>query len=291
MILYDTFLFSEPHESNLLYLKFVLGDSLVDKWIIQENHYTLQGEPKDVHAQKIIESEERFAPYRNKVLYATANNPIVNGKDENHNFLREKVQRTFCLDLTLQFENPSTYFIVSDVDEMFDFTDENRKQRFIETCNNCVDFTFWIQRMRYWYDYDNRCYLDDIHIPVVPVRALSKDTLAMCRHYKDYDRCFGGLENPIAFEYSYVFKTIEDLYRKKQTYAHTGFTLESLEEGLKLNAWPRPKERGERRGPHDFFETVELTPENSPLYVRENLETLKTNTVDKSYKENRARIL
>lgn len=292
MIIYDTFLFSEPHEADLLYLKCVLEDSGVDGWFVQENVFTLQGDPKQLHALDIVLSQDRFQPFRHKIHFSNLNNKVLEGKDENHNFLRERNQRVAFLSgssSTFQVDQ-DTYFIVSDVDEMIDFSDEDRSKRFKEACKQNKERAFWIQRMRYWYDYDNRCYLDDIHIPVVPIHLLhysGAGVIPQSRHFKDYSRCYGGLDNPIAFEYSYVFKTIEDLYRKKCTYAHTGFTMESLEEALKLNAWPRPKERGESRGPHDFFETVELTPENSPKYVRENLELIKTNIVDKNYKENR----
>jgi hypothetical protein len=292
LIIYDTFLFSEPYEADLLYLKCVLEDSGVDGWFVQENVFTLQGDPKQLHAQDIVLSQDRFQPFRHKIHFSNLNNKVIEGKDENHNFLRERNQRiAFLSSLSSTFQvNQDTYFIVSDVDEMIDFSDEDRSRRFKEACEQNKERAFWIQRMRYWYDYDNRCYLDDIHIPVVPIHLLhysGAGVIPQSRHFKDYSRCYGGLDNPIAFEYSYVFKTIEDLYRKKCTYAHTGFTMESLEEGLRTNSWPRPKERGESRGPHDFFETVELTPENSPKYVRENLELIKTNTVDKNYRENR----
>lgn len=295
----DTFLFSEPHEVDLLYLKMELEQDVVNKWIIQENSYTLQGNPKELHAKSVLDNDPRFAKFRERIAVVSLNQNFASSNDENANFVRENVQRTgFTLLTSEQMaqgmnieKGDQVFYIISDVDEMIDFSDQTRKDQFL---NIAKDQTrpFWIKRQRYWYDYDNKCFLDDLHIPIIPACCMTSPSFAYeialnARHYKNRDLCFGDLDNPMAFEYSYVFKSINDLWRKKCTYAHTNFTMESLEEGLKLNAWPRPKERGEARGPHDFFEKIELTETNSPKYVRDNLDKIKTNIVDPSYKENR----
>jgi len=296
--LIDTFLFSEPHEEDLLYLKMELEQNLVCKWVIQENSYTLQGDKKHLYAKDIL-SKPRFEKFRSRIAVVSIDCNFAQGNSENNNFVRENAQRLgFCNLTTEQLvqntgidNNSKVFFMISDVDEMIDFSNQDRLDRFVEIANKQTR-TFWIQRQRYWYDYDNMCYLDDLHIPIVPATEMNNarvphQIIMNARHYKDRDRCFGGLENPLAFEYSYVFKSIKDLWRKKCTYAHTNFTMESLKEALKLNAWPRPKERNEQRSIHDFFEKVELTESNSPKYVRDNLETLKTNIIDSSYEKNR----
>jgi len=144
--------------------------------------------------------------------------------------------------------------------------------------------------MRYWYDYDNRCYLDDIHIPAVPIRMLRSigQPAMMSRHY-DCVKYNAG-EFPIAFEYSYCFKSAEEIWRKKCTYSHTGFTKDDIDIALKCNHWVRSPNRNERVGDYqyDFFEKAILNEQNSPKYVRDNLRWLKTNIIDTNYKTNRA---
>jgi len=63
----NSFLFSEPHEKELLLLKFILENDGVDEWILLENAYTQQGEYKGLHATKIVGEDNRFAPYRHKL--------------------------------------------------------------------------------------------------------------------------------------------------------------------------------------------------------------------------------
>ncbi len=97
---------------------------------------------------------------------------------------------------------------------------------------------------------------------------------------------------PVAFEYSYCFRSFEEVMRKKRTYSHTGFCEASVRSGLACNHWPRSPNRGEVVGqePYDFFEKVELTEENSPKYVRDNLYWLRTNIVADDYKVKRKEV-
>lgn len=285
MRLIDTFLLSQPHEDDLLYLKLQLEAEYVDCFIIQQSKYSLQGILKGLWAEEILK-QERFKPYLEKI-FVVSNDTLICPDDrrENTNFQREGFQRTLFVNTPMTFLY-NDILIVSDVDEMLDLTDETRRSRFFALLNKNHDVPFWINRMRYWYDYDNRCYLRDIRIPIVPISLVSSQgygVVPQSRHWHDHAHTY-YYENPIAFEYSYVFRTLDDLWQKKQTYAHTNFTVESLEEGLRLNAWPRPKERGESRSEHDFFEKVELTEENSPRYVRDNIDSLRTNIVNKEYK-------
>ena len=285
----DTFLFSEAYEDDLLYIKFKLENDGVDYWVIQENKYTLQGDEKGIFAQEVLK-QERFAEFRNKVVVLSGDwlhRP--NEKDESVNFERENLQRTMATEFILNnFSNEDTKIIVSDTDESLDFSDCYRKDRINNIIRNTHDVVY-IGRMRYWYDYDNRCYLPNIRIPVVDISALihNPNILGQVRHWQGLT--FDAGEEPLAFEYSYVFRDMEAVWRKKCTYSHTNFTKESVEIGLECNHWPRAIERGEKIGdnPHDFFEIVELTEKNSPAYIRENLATLKTNIVNKDYKEAR----
>lgn len=286
-MLIDTFLFSDAHESDLLFLKLTLEHSYVDKFILQECSYNFKGEPKGLFANEVL-STERFIPFRDKIEVVSFDNTINQGyTDEHNNFIREKAQRTLCHNVLQQYPD-DTLILISDTDEMIDFSDDNRKQRFID--NVCKDRPSWVLRRRYWYDYDNECRLRTIRIPILPLSIArhNPDAIYQSRHYHDDARVFGTYEDPIAFEYSYVFKSKEGIFDKKKNYSHTGFNNECVQGGLYLNCWPRSKSRGEKINPEvDFFEKIELTEQNSPKYIRDNLEQLKTNIVDPNYLENR----
>lgn len=286
----DTFLFSEQHESDLLYIKFINEQSRVNWWIIQENAYTTKGEWKGLFAEEVLK-EERFAPFRDRVIVVKAQEQLSTNSEEHTNFQREGWQRTICLQVLHQIvKDPKDLILVSDVDESIDFSCDNRAKRFDEFKDSQNYDPFWISRTRYWYDYNNLCSLQSIRIPVVPAAYALHDISALpqSRHYHDENRTFKDWNNPIAFEYSYVFKTEQDVIRKHQTYAHTLLDdPEDIRRALYLNAWIRSLRRGEKRSEHDFFETVELTEKNSPKYVRDNLQSLRTGIVDPNYKENR----
>lgn len=292
MKIIDTFLFSEPHEKDLLKVKFNLENNVVDKWVILESEYTFQGQYKGFHAENILKLPE-FKDFIHKVVVIRTPegfNPLHgNVNEENKNFDRENHQRAMAIQYINQECDNEDWIMISDTDEAIDFSDNNRKNIVLDLLNSQGLTCIKIQRMRYWYDFDNRCYLKDIHIPLVKAGLIKANNQAICMRHYDITKANFNDDYAVAFEYSYCFPSLEDVWRKKQTYSHTGFTLESVENGLKYNHWPRSILRGEKVGndPYDFFERVTLEEHNSPKYVRDNLESLKTNIVDINYKENR----
>lgn len=290
MQIIDTFLFSEPHESDLLFIKLVNESPRVDWFLLQENEFTTKGEHKGLFGQQVL-AEDRFAPYRDKIIICSASDRVCDSSEEYANFHREGWQRTICGEPLNQIvKSGDDLIIVSDVDESIDFSSDERSLRFDEFASRQGSYPFWISRRRYWYDFDNLCFLPNIRIPLIQAKNIGHVSgLSQMRHYHDEDRTFKDWDNPIAFEYSYCFKQWESVQRKHVTYAHTGLSeTDDIKRALSLNAWIRSNQRGEKRGEYDFFEKVELTEANSPKYVRENLESLRTNIVDLNYKENRA---
>lgn len=302
----DTLLFSEPHESDLLYLKFVLESNFVDLWMIQENHFTTQGEYKGIFAQKMLLEEERFKPFLSKVVLCSDNEQHGTENNENVNFMREKWQRAICLKGLRDIANDHDIIVVSDVDEAIDFSDKNRIERFFDIVNQNKSQPVSIGRMRYWYDYDNRCYIPGLMIPIIPYSILRQypqliSHIRLCNNtnpksttpiISDGIKMYNAGEDPIAFEYSYVFRSIDDIWRKKTTFAHNNYVYDCLKVGLECNHFPSSPLRGDSKPgthQHDWLEKVELTEQNSPKYVRDNLEKIRTNLVDPNYKENRAK--
>src|SRR5690349_6138417 len=131
----DSFLFSEPYEKELLLLKLQLEVNGIDEWVILENAYTLQGEKKGFHARKVLESDERFLPYLSKITiiekeYETKYLPRHVMLDQ-FSFQAEHTQRDFAYDYFMDRYNEEDWIIISDVDEMMDFTDEKRYNELI----------------------------------------------------------------------------------------------------------------------------------------------------------------
>lgn len=298
MKLFDCFLFSEPMEANLLLVKFNLEKDFVHRWVLCESPYTFQGEYKGCHAAKLLSEDKRFAEFLDRIIIvnpAEGFQPLHgNTNDEGKNFERENSQRAMCLDYILKVAADNDWIMISDTDEAVDFADKTRSE-VVQSLFNVHKHVFKLQRTRYWYDFDNRCYLNDIHIPFVNVGVLRQNPQFInARHFDhiqkvNFNEGKSNDDYAVAFEYSYCFPSLQDVWRKKCTYSHTGFTLNSVEEGLSRNHWPRSALRGEKveQESDDFFEFVTLTRNNSPQYVRDNLSWLKTNIVSPDYKQNR----
>lgn len=294
MKIIDTFLFSEPHEDDLLWVKLNIQDGHVDEHIIIENAYTHQGAYKGLYANEVLK-QDRFKPFLSKIAVVSAehlHSPGVNL--EKVNFEREIIQRAYPFDYLYNKygnSNEQVRVMFTDVDECIDFSDEKRREVFISNCESFPNEPISFARLRYWYDYDNKSFLPQLRIPTIPFHLIvqNRQLMSYSRVFVNEYKHFGDINNPVGFEYSYVFRSFEDVCRKKHTYHHTGFDDESVAIGLECNHWPRPESRNEKLGneAYDFFEFVELTPENSPKFVRENLSTLKTNIVNKDYKTKR----
>lgn len=289
MKLIDTFLFSEPFESEVLLLKLMLAGNRIDQWILIENAYTFQGEYKGHFAQQIIDGDERFKPYKDRIRIISANTNILDsssGISDIQTFQVEYWQRDLATELVLQLQDEDWVF-VSDSDEAIDLTDEARYQEVLAQIASKGNQVLSPTRKRYWFDFDNE-YKNLGGIPLVPVRLLRKG-LSLSDARRTYTS--GGREkwkNIIVFEYSHCF-TMDQITRKYKTFAHVGINHADILEGLKYNQRILKKEIKSILAFSDqfFFWTVPLNKENSPKYVRENLDKLKTHVVDVNYKKNR----
>ncbi len=181
----------------------------------------------------------------------------------------------------------------SDVDEALDATDAKRLETFLLHLQRCPNKALYFCHYRYWYDFDNRCYWTNIYTPVARVGRVRQ--MGHCRLRSRPPICREDVsvrEGPLFFEYTFCFPK-EDQWKKLQSFIHDGYSKGDLDVALLTNHWVKAPPRGERvgeRGHEDWFERVELTPENSPAYVRENLERLKTNVIPVDYREHRMRL-
>lgn len=291
MKIIDTFLFSEPMEANLLLVKFNCEYDYVDKFILMENTYTSKGEYKGIFAQQLLTSDKRFEKFLDKIHIISADENVAEGVDETANFKRENWQRTICADYLFANYSDEDYIMISDTDELIDFSDEKRRQAVFSGLSNLpYNGICSLRRQRYWFDFDNICYHNALWIPLVSIGFIKiyGAHAFLARQYETPRLDTGDII--CGFEYSYCLRSSDELLVKKITFPHTGFVKKDIEDALEINSWIRSPIRGEyiqldKR--EEWFETIPLTEDNSPKYVRDNLEWLKTHVVNKNYKENR----
>ncbi|MBG9377132.1 hypothetical protein I5907_12890 [Panacibacter sp. DH6] len=292
MKIVDSFLFSEPYEKELLLLKFILEDSGVDEWIILENSYSFQGSYIGLSARKIIDGDERFAPFRSRITFIekeVATKPLEKHKiNDEDSYKVEFWQRDLAHDYFVEKYNDEDWIFISDVDEMIDFTDPQRKKELSQKITASKEQVLFIPVKRFWYDFDNE-YKVLLWRPLCSKSHLAVSGKKLHEVRVDSFRYRGRpWNNVIGFEYSSCYDKAFVL-RKFYTSTHTGFTANDMLQSLRCNHRPVHEVASLKPENDDkyFFEQVKLTESNAPLYVRTNLQKLKTNIIDPQYKKNR----
>lgn len=292
MKIVDSFLFSEVYEKELLLLKFILEDTGVDEWLLLENAYSFQGDYTGLHAKNLIDGDARFDQFKHKIT-------IISKEEQTevlpkHTFLDhlsykiEYWQRDLAYDYFMQHYSNNDWIIISDVDEMIDFTSAARKNELLKRMKNAAEGLVKFPTKRFWYDFDNAYHY------LIGNAMCSKNYLISSgkklHHVRAENRkiLYRGWKNIIAFEYSSCYDA-GFILRKFYTSTHTGYTPGDLRSALRCNQRPTSENATwkTQNNRYFFFETVNLTEANSPAYVRENLLFYKTNSIDSNYKKNR----
>jgi hypothetical protein len=291
----DTFLFSEPHEKEALLIKLMLGGDFIREWVVVENEYTFQGEYKGVFAQQVLDGDERFAPFRDRihVISASMQHPPIdyNRKDiDTQGMDSERRQRSLAQDYIISKYPDDAWVLLSDADEALDLTSFADNLFFLETkLKTAQNGMVQIPRRRFWYDFDN-LWNAVRATPIVTVARLRQATgdMGMGLLRSDYIGAVPEWERTLVFEYSYCYQK-EHILRKYQTFPHGGYTEEEILQTMHCNHIPISSFRGSKIDLHRdlWMEKVTLTEVNSPVYVRQNLETLRTSVVAINYKQNR----
>lgn len=293
MKIIDTFIILGKHETELLYLKLLTESPCVDEWIIAENHYDYRGVYKGPQIESML-SESRFDPYRDRIKTFSIDKPFVEfkkGLSDQYDPIEFAESEWSLRDL------PKPYIIdkygdkdivfVTDVDELVDFSDDYRKDKIYSELrfNTPVQF----ERLRYWWDFDNRNWWEANQrcrfIQTYPVHSLKRG--AVLRDRNSVGKAVMIDDNPLAFEYCFCFSK-EDCWYKLSTSLHTNWQRDEFEDSINCNYWTqRNGEKPNINNRYHWFETVNLHEKNSPKYVRDNLELLKTNLIPKNYRANR----
>lgn len=282
-LIVDTFLISDPHEIDVLLVKLHNEAIVVDRFIAVESSHTFRGEEKPRFLRDLLKKDDRFSLFRDKVDVLEIPNQYTGSGYFGPEFSSRNAVKGMLTHL-----HEDSWVMVSDVDESVDFSCPKRRKFILRELKAREGAHIAnISVRRYWYDYDNLCKLDWLRIPFVPYKRIPNNSLNSFRKDGPVIR---HPEMELAFEYSHCFSREGNL-RKLTTFAHDGYNLPAeLDEALRLNTWIKCKNRGESLdwdNPEDFFEQVELNEGNSPRYVRDNLEQLKTNIVNRNYREAR----
>ncbi len=288
----DSFLFSDAYEKELLLIKFILEAPYINEWIILENAYSFQGEYKGLNAADLINDDERFLPYKDRITFITKEmEPEVLNKEivqDEKAFRVEFWQRDLAHDYFINKYDEDDWIIISDVDEALDFTDDDRcKELFGRMADDALGMLH-VSTKRYWFDFDNE-YKILYGIPMCTKKYLLSTRKKLHNVRFDYHADLKMTWNCIiGFEYSSCFKA-DNIIHKLETGSHMGFSIENLQEALFCNHRIISEERKITLKPTDkfFLDTISLTAANSPRYVRENLASLKTHNIHPGYKENR----
>lgn len=293
----DTFLFSEPHEKEVLLIKFIVGSDYITEWVIVENEYTFQGEYKGVFAQQVLDSDERFAPFRDRIhlISASLQYPAIDytRKDiDTQGMASERRQRSLAQKYIVEKygHESDVWVLLSDTDEVIDFDSFSDNFTFLTTQLTAAnDGLVQVPRRRFWYDYDN-LWNAVRATPIVTVQRLAQATgnMGMGLLRSDYIGAVTEWERTLVFEYSYCYRR-EHILRKFRTFPHGGMTDEEITQSMRCNHIPISKFRNKKLDLHKelWMEKVALTPHNSPRYVQENFTTLRTNIIDEMYVANR----
>lgn len=294
MQIIDTFLFSEPYEKEALLIKLILGGEFITEWIIVENEYTFQGEYKGVFAQQMLDSDERFAPFLDRIHIISANikyPPIdYSRKDvDTQGMDSERRQRSLAREYIINKYSDDTWVLLSDADEALDLVSHPENYKLLKYKLGTANDLVCIPRRRFWYDFDN-LWNAVRATPITTVARLSNAVGDMGMGFlrSDHIGTTSEWERTLVFEYSYCYERAYIL-RKFRTFPHGGMTDQEITQSMRCNHIPISAFRGKKIDLHRdlWMEKVTLTPENSPRYVRENLAWLRTHVVDTDYQQNR----
>ena len=285
----------DPDETNILLLKLYLENPGVDHWIFMENEYTFSGEHKGYYLNDLIQSDVRFTTYLPKitVLESSFCSHANETEDRQTRMSRTWEAEAFLKDSAvpylLEHCEDDDWITVADADEMLDFTYFPRAAMIFKALIEEPMKPLFLPMIRYWYDFDN--YARGRGYTVLPMKLI-RERGSIKSAYDDYQHeAAPNPEFPLGFEYCACCSK-ERILEKIQTVPFYYHCAEDFEIAFRCNYWPKARSIGEvpldpTNHPDNWFEQVELVPENSPLIVRQALKDLKTHNIDPDYRENR----
>lgn len=312
--LFDAFLFSESHEADLLLAKLTIEAEMVSRWFAVENAYTIKGEPKPLTLERIMETDERFVPFRDRVSVISISENFVEahrrsfqdwtrfltrvgirprsrselrrGFREQPFFFSEWEQRRAAVPAILDAAGGAGWVLVSDVDEFLDVSQPSRRATVAEGMKETGATKLLLPRLRYAYDIDNLSSGTFRTVPLLRIAGVASGhtDLGTARVVSDG---FVNSGSPLVFEYSYCYSRAH-IRRKLETFTHEDPGTDVADRALRCNHSPKEPSRS-RIDPVHWYEQVELREDLHPEYVLEHASELRTGVVNPEYREARRR--
>lgn len=287
----DTAICCGPHELDLLFLKLTLEQECVNEWVLIENEYDYRGRKKGYFLKEALK-QERFGPFRERITvfaesFCLGRPDEEKGYDPQSYAEMEWRLRDAPTKYILNKYAESDRVLVTDVDELFDFSSPARRDKIFgafKQHSGPIQF----DRVRYIYDFDNHAKREegDMISPSYTINDL-RTGRAKLRDKKWIGELVRNEDKPAVFEYCFCFP-YDAIWYKLSTSLHTLWDEDELRRSLRCNYWTqRGGGQPDQNCRWHWFERVGLTPDNSPDYVREHFDELKTGLVPINYRENR----
>lgn len=312
----STFMFSEPHEQELLWLKFNVEDAFVSEWIITESTFTFQGKSKEKYFEKILE-QSRFERFRYKIHYIKLDRNfnfefepklkevlkrkikrwLMSNSDKEYelvsyaelaSFYAEIKQRGACLSHIKSKYSKNDVVLTCDTDEIFDFNGDKNVE--FLTILNKNETPFYIKREIFCYDYDN-CTNRIRYSPIVSVKdILLTDALHAVRHPLPANRNVIKTKNPLVFEFTFCFSKAA-IVKKLYAFAHvTDLNEKALDFCFTNNiSLISPDQISEeyKHTAENFYSKIELATSQFPEFLIRHFEDFSTGIVNPNHIEAR----
>ena len=292
-IIVDSFCFFEDYQTNMLLVKFNVEDVGVDEWVITENSYSMRGDYKGPHQlKKILAADKRFEKFLSKIKVFEIDlerkcQPGV--EDWEVIFLQREVQREYVFNKYSR----DTWLLVSDTDEIVDFDNPNKAKVVYDALKHYPDQLIHLNPIFYAFDFDNTFTHpgDCFSLTLAQLSYLEGHKLRLEQARLEREIGHHMPRGSTSYHYHSCVSP-QHIWRKLSTFGHTGYCKEDVNQWLYYNHGMFKSKLGEGINPNRFdLACVELTEQNSPLYVRENLDWLKVHSVHSDYVENRKKWL
>ncbi len=291
MKIVDAFLFSEPHEKEVLLIKLNLGARHVTEWVLVENEYTHQAEFKGLFAREMIDTDPRFDPFKDRItiISGTHRFPEVDpARIDEQGLAADRAQRELARDYLLDTYDDDTWVLVSDADEALDVSSDENYDYLCRKVAKLGAPVVPLPRTRYWYDIDN-LWLDRRATTLVRLGEIRHQDTEMGQHRQTWTMRPIEWPKTLVYEYSYCYPR-EDIERKFRSFAHAVYSPDEIAQSIACNRVPvsAVRERKPDLTSHlSWFKKVKLSRRNSSEYVLRNQNLLRTNVVPADYEANR----
>jgi hypothetical protein len=289
-------MFSEPYESDVLWVKLNIEDPGIDEWIIVENSYTFQGDFKGHFLNDILKNDKRFDKFLHKIKVIETshrfskidqNSSIID--NEKVTFNAEFLQRESSKKYILENYSSKDWLFLSDTDECLDLTN-GKKKILLKKIKDSNSDIIKIPRVKYIYDFNNKV-IANRSTPIVRLdnKLINYSNNSFGELRKNNINGTKRWSKEMIFEYSFCFSK-EGIEKKLNSFSHTGAKYKQWKVSLELNCLPtRSGEIPNLKNSKSWNHIVPLNKSNSPQFVIDNFSILKTKIINPNFKKNRKR--